>query len=531
MWRVCACASSTVNTGGWSVVPVLDAQASPSRARISSRSSAWPRHSRARTARQAEASRARYACAVVARPSSTDSPVWRTGMVPRRGPRDAPDPRPPTSASSAPARAGSAWPPARRSWAPAVVLIERGAMGGDCLNVGCVPSKSLIAAAAAAHAAGAGAPLRRRHAAPDVDFAAVRRHVHGVIDGDRAARQRRALRGAGRDGVCASGHGSPAPTWSRRAAGKVRARRFVVATGSRPAMPPVPGLAGAGLPDQRDGVRSAGAARAAARARRRADRAASWPRRSAGWAAEVVMVDQGPILPRDDPELAEVVRARLLAEGVRTARACTGRARAEPGPALIVGRRAAARLRRHPSAGGGRPRGHGGWARTRGRRRRHRRQGHQGRRPAAHHQRARLRDRRRRRRPAVHPRRRLPGGDRRSATRCSACRPGPARARCRTSTFTDPELAAVGPERGARRGRRGCAHEIVRWPFADNDRARAERATEGLVKVVAGRGGRVLGAAHRRRACRRADPALGAGGRARPEARARWPTSSRPIRR
>ena len=40
-----------------------------------------------------------------------------------------------------------------------VVLIERGAMGGDCLNVGCVPSKSLIAAAAAAHAAGAGAPF------------------------------------------------------------------------------------------------------------------------------------------------------------------------------------------------------------------------------------------------------------------------------------------------------------------------------------------------------------------------------------
>ena len=35
----------------------------------------------------------------------------------------------------------------------------------------------------------------------------------------------------------------------------------------------------------------------------------------------------------------------------------------------------------------------------------------------------------------------------------------------------------------------------MRWPFADNDRARAERATEGLVKVVVGRGGRVLGAA------------------------------------
>ena len=45
-----------------------------------------------------------------------------------------------------------------------VVLIERGAMGGDCLNVGCVPSKSLIAAAAAAHAAARGRALRRRHA-------------------------------------------------------------------------------------------------------------------------------------------------------------------------------------------------------------------------------------------------------------------------------------------------------------------------------------------------------------------------------
>ena len=41
----------------------------------------------------------------------------------------------------------------------AVVLVERGAMGGDCLNVGCVPSKSLIAAAAAAHAARGGAPF------------------------------------------------------------------------------------------------------------------------------------------------------------------------------------------------------------------------------------------------------------------------------------------------------------------------------------------------------------------------------------
>ena len=73
----------------------------------------------------------------------------------------------------------------------------------------------------------------------------------------------------------------------------------------------------------------------------------------------------------------------------------------------------------------------------------------------------------------------------------------PARANTRAmphATFTDPELAAVGLSEAQARAQ-GDRHEIVRWPFADNDRARAERATEGLVKLVAGRGGRVLGAA------------------------------------
>ena len=54
-------------------------------------------------------------------------------------------------------------------------------MGGDCLNVGCVPSKSLIAAAAAAHAQRAGGPFGIAPVTPQVDFAAVRQHVHGVI--------------------------------------------------------------------------------------------------------------------------------------------------------------------------------------------------------------------------------------------------------------------------------------------------------------------------------------------------------------
>src|SRR5258708_11038126 len=62
-----------------------------------------------------------------------------------------------------------------------VVLVERGEMGGDCLNFGCVPSKSLLAAAHMAdrwrHAAGFGITYSR----PQVDFAAVADHVTQVI--------------------------------------------------------------------------------------------------------------------------------------------------------------------------------------------------------------------------------------------------------------------------------------------------------------------------------------------------------------
>ncbi|MBM3560481.1 MAG: dihydrolipoamide dehydrogenase, partial [Alphaproteobacteria bacterium] len=60
-------------------------------------------------------------------------------------------------------------------------------------------------------------------------------------------------------------------------------------------------------------------------------------------------------------------------------------------------------------------------------------------------------------------------------------------------TYTDPELAHVGVTEAQARLRHGEPVRAVMVPFADNDRARAERRTEGMVKVVAGRGGRILG--------------------------------------
>jgi pyruvate/2-oxoglutarate dehydrogenase complex dihydrolipoamide dehydrogenase (E3) component len=61
-------------------------------------------------------------------------------------------------------------------------------------------------------------------------------------------------------------------------------------------------------------------------------------------------------------------------------------------------------------------------------------------------------------------------------------------------TYTDPELAHVGmTEADAEKAHPGAIN-ILRWPFHENDRAQAERETEGLIKVITTKKGRVLGA-------------------------------------
>jgi pyruvate/2-oxoglutarate dehydrogenase complex dihydrolipoamide dehydrogenase (E3) component len=60
-------------------------------------------------------------------------------------------------------------------------------------------------------------------------------------------------------------------------------------------------------------------------------------------------------------------------------------------------------------------------------------------------------------------------------------------------TYTDPELAHVGLTEAQARAEHGAIH-ILRWPFVENDRAQAERATDGLIKAVVAANGRVLGA-------------------------------------
>src|SRR5271165_1528249 len=62
-----------------------------------------------------------------------------------------------------------------------VVLVEKGRMGGDCLNYGCVPSKALLAAARRADAFGRSVPFGIARQLPNVDFAKVHAHVDRVI--------------------------------------------------------------------------------------------------------------------------------------------------------------------------------------------------------------------------------------------------------------------------------------------------------------------------------------------------------------
>ena len=121
------------------------------------------------------------------------------------------------------------------------VLIERDAMGGDCLNTGCVPSKALLAAAKQAYRMGAGEPFGVAPAEAKVDFAKVHAHVHSVIGAiapnDSVAR----FEGLG---VTVIKDHARFRDGSTVLAGdtEITARRFVIATGSRASAPPIPGL-------------------------------------------------------------------------------------------------------------------------------------------------------------------------------------------------------------------------------------------------------------------------------------------------
>lgn len=122
-----------------------------------------------------------------------------------------------------------------------VVLIEKGKMGGDCLNTGCVPSKAMIASGKIAHMMCEAGQFGIASVRPGVDPASVHAHVHGVIGQIAPLDSVERFTGLGVQVIQAEGCFTDRKTVT--AGGyEIRARRFVVATGSSPGIPPIPGL-------------------------------------------------------------------------------------------------------------------------------------------------------------------------------------------------------------------------------------------------------------------------------------------------
>lgn len=122
-----------------------------------------------------------------------------------------------------------------------VALIERGRTGGDCLWTGCVPSKSLIAAASLAHRMRHADAVGLRPVDPEIDFGKVMDHVWGAIRTIEPQDSPERLRAEGVEVIQASGRFTG--PGSIEANGRQLAwRSAIIATGSQPSVPPIPGL-------------------------------------------------------------------------------------------------------------------------------------------------------------------------------------------------------------------------------------------------------------------------------------------------
>jgi pyruvate/2-oxoglutarate dehydrogenase complex dihydrolipoamide dehydrogenase (E3) component len=374
-----------------------------------------------------------------------------------------------------------------------VVLIEQGKMGGDCLNYGCVPSKSLIAAGKAAQTIRSAGRFGVNGHEPAVDFPAVHAHVHGVIDAIAPHDSEERFRALGVTMLRAPARFT-GPRELEVAGQHVRARRFVIATGSSPAIPPVPGLAEAphltnetifDLTERPEHLIVLGGGPIGcelAQAHRRLG-------------AKVTVLELFSILPKDDPAAVEVVRRRLLEEGIdlREQVQVTGVERQGNGVAVKVGQtdREEKIVGSHLLVAAGRranvenlgleaagveysPKGIVVDARLRTSNK------------------------------WIYAIGDVAGGY--QFTHVAAYHAGivirnalfwlPAKTDTRALpwvTYTEPELAQVGLTEAIAR-EQGIEVQVLSWPFAENDRAQAERATEGFVKVLLDRRGRIRGA-------------------------------------
>ncbi|UTA48211.1 FAD-dependent oxidoreductase [Simiduia sp. 21SJ11W-1] len=122
-----------------------------------------------------------------------------------------------------------------------VTLIEKHAMGGDCLNTGCVPSKALIRSAAVAQSMREAEHFGVQPVVPEVDFNRVMSRVHEVIGQVAPHDSIERYTALGVD--CITGSARLVSPWEVEVNGKIiRTRAIVLATGARPSIPAIDGL-------------------------------------------------------------------------------------------------------------------------------------------------------------------------------------------------------------------------------------------------------------------------------------------------
>ncbi len=214
-----------------------------------------------------------------------------------------------------------------------VVLFEKGEMGGDCLNYGCVPSKALIAAANAAHEATHNGHLGVTAKGVSIDFAAVMAHVHATIASIAPVDSQARFEGLGVTVIREAARFVDAQTVASDSA-QVEARKIVVATGSRAMIPPIPGLENVphftnetifeltALPERLIVLGGGPIGVEMGQAFRRLG-------------SQVVIIEAAEVLGREDPAAAQVVIDQLKADGVELL-AGHKAIRVEPGPAITL---------------------------------------------------------------------------------------------------------------------------------------------------------------------------------------------------